>query len=208
MRNSRLFLAVLFAASALSARLRFPWTTTSGSRSPWGEFRIFSSASERATVEMVTELLRMRETIGKVAQLKVRWSLPMHILVFKNERTSASFRDALFQRRNANAYGGFLSEENANFVIQRNDTRGGVGRVVHDELTHYFVENTLTGLPQLSGPVETSCRSAPAGDELHRRGGSSQARARRSFAGSQCNSWESSGGNQLHVEKAPAFLVA
>lgn len=147
MRNSRLFLAFLFAASGAFGEIPLPadneqWLTVTS-----GEFRIFSSSSERATVEMVTELLRMRETIGKVTQLKVRSSLPMYIFVFKNERTFAPFRDALFQRRNANVSGGFLSTENANFVILQNDARGGVDRVVYHELTHYFVENTMAGLP-------------------------------------------------------------
>lgn len=149
MRTSRLLsaLAALLVASTALAALPFPPEKEKWLKLTSGELRIFSNASERDTKEIATNLLRMREAVGKITQLKVRSPLPMYVFVFKNERSFAPYRDAVFQRRNASVTGGFLSSQNANFVILNVDSQAGVDRVVYHELTHYFVENTLAGLP-------------------------------------------------------------
>lgn len=138
---------VVFVLASTALALPFPPEKEKWVKLTSGEFRIFSNASERETQEIATNLLRMREAVGKITQLKVRSPLPMYVFVFKNERSFAPYRDAIFQRRNANVTGGFLSSRNANFVILQADSAPGVDHVVYHELTHYFVENTLAGLP-------------------------------------------------------------
>ncbi|HWW62267.1 MAG TPA: hypothetical protein VN181_12925 [Thermoanaerobaculia bacterium] len=139
------FASLLVASAAIA--IPFPPEKEKWLKLTSGEFRLFSNATERETQEIATNLLRMREAVGKITQLKVRSPLPMYVFVFKNERSFAPYRDAIFQRRNANVTGGFLSSRNANFVVLQGDSAAGVDRVVYHELTHYFVENTLAGLP-------------------------------------------------------------
>lgn len=112
-----------------------------------GEFHIYSNSGERETKEIATNLLRMREAIGKVTQLSVQSPLPTYVFIFRNERSFAPYRDALFGRRNAMVSGGFLSSRVANFVVLNGDANVGIDRVVYHELTHYFVRNTSAGLP-------------------------------------------------------------
>jgi Flp pilus assembly protein TadD len=161
-------LAVLLVASTSFAALPFPPEKEKWLKLTSGELRIFSSASERETRELATNLLRMREAVGKVTQLKVRSPLPMYVFLFKNERGFAPYRDAVFQRRNANVTGVFLSSRSANFVILQGDAGSGVERVVYHELTHYFVENTLSGLPLWfnEGIAEYYSTFAVSGDKV------------------------------------------
>lgn len=142
-----LFLATLFLATSAFAALPLPpekeqWLTLNAA-----EFHIYSNAGERETKRVANDLLRMREAIGKVTRLNVRSTKPTHIFLFRNERSFAPFRDALFQQRNANVSGGFITDGRANFIIMQADAESGVARVVYHELTHHFVRNTLDGLP-------------------------------------------------------------
>jgi tetratricopeptide (TPR) repeat protein len=136
----------LVSVSAFAA-LPFPsekdrWMTVAA-----GEFRIYSNASERQTKDIATNLLRMREAIGKITRLNVHAPLPTYVFVFKNERSFAPYRDALFQRKNASISGAFLSGRNANFIVMDGGAGVGSEHVIYHELTHYFVRNTTPGLP-------------------------------------------------------------
>lgn len=143
----RRFLLTLLLATNTFAALPLPTEKEKWLKLTAGEFRIYSNASERETEEIATDLLRMREAIGKVTRLDVRSRLPMYVFVFRNERAFAPFRDAVMERRNASVAGVFLSADTANFVLLQEDAGSRVDRVVYHELTHYFVNNTLTGLP-------------------------------------------------------------
>lgn len=139
--------ATFAVAVSASAALPFPpekerWVTVNAA-----EFHIFSNASDRETQQIATNLLRMREAVGKVTQLTVRSPMPMNVFVFRNERAFAPFRDAIFQRRNATVTGGFLAGQSANYVVLQSDVGEGADRVVFHELTHYFLRNTVAGLP-------------------------------------------------------------
>jgi Flp pilus assembly protein TadD len=141
-----LLLLTLLATTALAAVPLPPekdtWVTLTA-----GEFRIYSNASARATTDIATDLLRMREALGKVTRLEVRSPRPTYVFVFRNERSFAPYRDAIFGQKGASVSGGFLSGRLANFIVLDGGTEGGVDRVVYHELTHYFVRNTLAGLP-------------------------------------------------------------
>jgi tetratricopeptide (TPR) repeat protein len=146
MRALRL-IALLLAAASVSAAVPLPsekdqWIALSA-----GELRIYSNASERATKEIGTNLLRMRAAIGKVTRLNVHSPLPTYVVVFRNERSFAPYRDALVRQRNATVSGLFLSSSVGNFIVMDAAAEGGVDRVVYHELAHYFVRNTTAGLP-------------------------------------------------------------
>lgn len=112
-----------------------------------GEFLIYSNASERETREIAANLLRMREALGKVTRLNVRSPRPTYVFVFRNERSFAPYRDAIFGRKNASVSGGFLPGRLANFIVMDAMTRAGADRVIYHELTHYFIRNTTAGVP-------------------------------------------------------------
>jgi Tfp pilus assembly protein PilF len=112
-----------------------------------GEFRIYSNASDRATKDIAANLLRMREAIGKITRLNVHAPVPTYVFIFKNERSFAPYRDALFQKKNASVSGVFSSSRNANFIIFDSSAEQGADRVVYHELTHYFLRNTTPDLP-------------------------------------------------------------
>jgi Flp pilus assembly protein TadD len=142
----RLLLLTLLLAANTFAALPLPNEKEKWLKLTAAEFRIYSNASARETEEIATNLLRMREAIGKVTRLEVRSRLPMYVFVFRNERAFAPYRDAVSDRRNATVDGLFLSTGRANFVLLQGDA-GRVDRVVYHELTHYFVNNTVSGLP-------------------------------------------------------------
>lgn len=139
--------ASLLAASSVFAALPFPPEKEKWLKLTSGEFQIFSNAPERDTKQIAANLLRMREAVGKLTRLEVRSPLPMYVFVFRNERSFAPYRDAIFQRHNAKFTGGFLSGGSANFVVLQADAQAGVDRVIYHELTHYFLRNTQAGLP-------------------------------------------------------------
>lgn len=136
-----------FVALAASAAVPLPsdkdqWMTLTA-----GEFHIYSNASERVTKDLASNLLRMREAIGKVTRLNVHAPVPTYVFVFRNERSFAPYRDALFQKKNASVSGVFSSSRNANFIVFDAGAEQGAERVVYHELTHYFVRNTTADLP-------------------------------------------------------------
>ena len=122
-----------------------------GDREKWividaGDIHVFSNAGERETTEIATNLVRMREAIGRITQLKVRSAVPTNVYVFRNRASFMPYRDAALGRH-AEISGLFVGNEQTNFILLDADAPGGIDRVVFHELTHYFVKNTLAGLP-------------------------------------------------------------
>src|SRR6185369_2504087 len=111
-----------------------------------GDLHVFSNAGERETSEIAGNLVRMREAIGRITQLKVHSAVPTNVYVFRSSSSFAPYRDAALGR-SASISGLFLGNEQANFILLDADAPGGIDRVVYHELTHYFVKNTLAGLP-------------------------------------------------------------
>src|SRR3954451_15258212 len=111
-----------------------------------GDLHVFSNAGERETTEIATNLVRMREAIGRITQLKVHSAVPTNVYVFRNSGSFAPYRDAAMGRH-ADISGLFVGNEQTNFILLDADAQGGIDRVVYHELTHYFVKNTMAGLP-------------------------------------------------------------
>lgn len=148
-RNLVIALA-LVAAGDLTAALSYPSTKEKWVTVTSGEFQIFSNASERETRKIVTALTQMREAIGKLTMLNVRSQIPVYVYLFRDGRSFGPYRDAIFQRRDANVTGVFLSTDDAKFIALRADVET-VDSVVFHELTHYFLDNTASGLPTWFG---------------------------------------------------------
>jgi tetratricopeptide (TPR) repeat protein len=137
-----LFLLFSFPALAINAPTdREKWIAIDA-----GDLHVFSNASERETTEIATNLVRMREAIGRITQLKVRSAVPTNVFIFRNNASFAPYRDVALGRR-ADVSGLFLGNDQANFILLDADAPGGIDRVVYHELTHYFIKNTLVGLP-------------------------------------------------------------
>jgi len=111
-----------------------------------GDLHIFSNAGDRQTTEIAQNLVRMREAVGHITHLKVHSAVPTNVYVFRNESSFAPYRDVTLGRH-AEVSGLFLGSDQANFILLDADAPGGIDRVVYHELTHYFVKNTLPGLP-------------------------------------------------------------
>jgi tetratricopeptide (TPR) repeat protein len=140
--------AFLFLLLALPS---FAAITPPTDREKWiaidaGDLHVFSNAGERETTEIATDLVRMREAIGRITQLKVHSPVPTNVYVFRSSGSFAPYRDAAMGRH-ADISGLFLGNEQTNFILLDADAGAGIDRVVYHELTHYFVKNTLAGLP-------------------------------------------------------------
>ncbi len=163
-------LVALCAASAPAATPIQPPTE----REKWiatraDEMEIISNASESTTVSVARQLLRMRAALGQLTQLKVRSPLPTKVYVFANERSFAPYRDAAFQRKSAQVTGAFLGGDDENLILIQADSGSGIDRIVFHELTHYFVKNTVRGLPLWfnEGLAEFYSTFDTSGDEVN-----------------------------------------
>jgi tetratricopeptide (TPR) repeat protein len=146
-RSPSLFLlAFVFITSSLQAALAPPSPKEKWLKVSSGEFRIFSNAAARDTRRIATDLVTMREALGIATRLKVRGSVPVNVIVFRDERGFGPYRDAMMQRKNAPVAGLFFGGEEAKFVLLNADTPSA-DRLVYHELTHYFVRNTATSIP-------------------------------------------------------------
>lgn len=163
-------LAALVFAFTLSAREPEPpkanekWITfeTDG-------FRFISAASARETLDIARDILRMREAVGKVTQLKVRTGTQTRVYIFPSDRRFSPYRDAAFEVKNRNVTGVFLNTSSGgNFILLRSDVEG-VDGVVYHELTHQFVSNTTAGLPLWfnEGMAEYYSTFRTVGDKTH-----------------------------------------
>ena len=133
------------------------------------EFQIISNASPAATIDIAENLVRMRAAVGKLTQLRVRSRLPATVYVFANERTFAPYRDVVFKANATNISGVFLGTDNENFILLQAGSPNGVDRVIYHELTHYFLQNTVSSLPVWLGEglAEYYSTFQTSGDQAH-----------------------------------------
>lgn len=147
MRALSLLAFLLFFSLDTLAAVPLPPETDEWVTLTAGEFRVYSNASPNATRAIATNLLRMREALGKVTTLEMRAAKPTYVLVFRNKASFAPYRDAIFGKENAPVSGAFVSVAAGNFIAVDAAAEGGVARVVYHELTHHFMRNTVPGLP-------------------------------------------------------------
>jgi tetratricopeptide (TPR) repeat protein len=147
MRTLRSLALLLLLATNLRAAVPLPPESEQWTALTAGELRIYSNASPHATLGIATNLLRMREAVGKVTTLAVYSPKPTYVLIFRTEASFAPYRDALFHGQDAPVSGAFLSGRAASFIAVNAAAEGGVARLVYHELTHHFMRNTIPGLP-------------------------------------------------------------
>jgi tetratricopeptide (TPR) repeat protein len=133
------------------------------------EFEIISNAPPAATIEMAENLMRMRAAIGQLTQFRVRSRLPVKVYLFANERMFAPYRDIVFRANATNITGVFVGGENENVILLQTGSPNGVDRIIYHELTHYFVQNTVSGLPSWlnEGLAEYYSTFQTSGDQVH-----------------------------------------
>lgn len=155
-----LLFSTLAAAAIPLPREKEGWLTVKA-----GDFEIFSNAGDRATIEIATDLMRMREAVSRVTKLKTHSAIPTRVYIFRSA-SFAPYRDAVLQRKNGNVAGLFFQVHDGNFVLLQ--AGSNVDRVVYHELTHHFVGNTVSGLPLWfhEGIAEYYSTFAVKGDEV------------------------------------------
>jgi len=140
---------VLLAAtlSASATPIAFPppiqkWTTLQVD-----ELTFVSSVSASETMKIARDLLRMREAAGRITNLNVRSSKPMRIIVFASEGAFAPYREAISRVSQANVRGIFTGSDSAHFIVMVHDGAHPIERTVYHELMHYFLRNSVDGIP-------------------------------------------------------------
>jgi Protein of unknown function (DUF1570). len=140
MRRFLAFLALSLLATSASAieppREKDRWTTLS-----IDELTIYSSANDSTTRGIASGLVRLREALSVVTQLKVRSPLPTKVYIFGDQRSFTLYCEAALGRSDRLS-GVFLAHRDGNQVLVDGDARE-VNRVVNHELTHYFLRNTV-----------------------------------------------------------------
>lgn len=150
MNPTRAFVAALLCATlgtSLSAAISLPPEKQKWSKTDAGEFHIFSNASERDTRRVTEDLLRMRDAVATITHLNVRAPLPVNVYLFRDAGSFAPYRDAVMRRKDAHVSGVFLPARDANFTLITVGEHEASDRIIYHELTHYFISNTVAGLP-------------------------------------------------------------
>jgi len=141
MRPLIAFAALCFLCTSAFAidppREKERWTTLA-----FDELTIYSSADDYATRSVASGLVRLRDALGVVTQLKVRSPLPTRVFVFGDQRAFKVYCEAAMGR-SEHLSGVFLAHRDGNHVLIDGSERG-VDRVVYHELTHYFLRNTVS----------------------------------------------------------------
>ena len=133
-------LLCLLSTSALAIeppREKERWTTLT-----IDELTVYSSADDYTTRSVASDLVRLRNALGVVTQLKVRSPLPTRVFIFGDRRTFEQYSQAAIGR-SENLSGVFLSDRDGNHVLIAGSSKG-VARIVYHELTHYFLRNTVS----------------------------------------------------------------
>ncbi|MGZ8710532.1 MAG: DUF1570 domain-containing protein [Thermoanaerobaculia bacterium] len=168
-RAASLLVFLLFATTIAAAPLDLPRPNEKWITLRVDEFTFISNVSPAATTEIARDLLQMRDAVGRITQLKVRSPKPTRVFVFASERGFAPYREAILRRKEPNIRGIFLGAEAGNFIVMKRDNAEDIDRTVYHELTHYFVRNTVAGLPLWAseGIAEYYSTFRTAGDSVH-----------------------------------------
>jgi Flp pilus assembly protein TadD len=131
----------LFAVEPPRERERWAWLTVD-------EFTILGNASDRELHDVANRVIRLRNALGLVTNLRVRTPLPTRIYVFKDERSFIPYRDAAMGRVTEHTGGVFLPRTEGNYVLLYIGRQNDADRIVQHELTHHFLRNTVSrGVP-------------------------------------------------------------
>src|SRR3954464_668843 len=114
MRRLLAFSLCLLCTSAFAIeppREKERWTTLA-----IDELTIYSSADDYTTRSVASGLVRLRDALGAVTQLKVRSPLPTRVFVFADQRSFKTYCEAAMGRSEGLS-GVFLSHRDGNHVL-------------------------------------------------------------------------------------------
>src|SRR5437588_1181667 len=114
-------LLCLLSTSALAIeppREKERWTTLA-----IDELTVYSSADDYTTRSVASDLVRLRNALGVVTQLKVRSPLPTRVFIFGDRRTFEQYSQAAIGR-SENLSGVFLSDRDGNHVLIAGSSKG------------------------------------------------------------------------------------
>jgi tetratricopeptide (TPR) repeat protein len=110
-------------------------------------FTLFSSAGEKETRRLGTDLERLRDALAQLSPgLTLHSPYPTYIFIFRN---ADSFRpyQRLYNGKPLDSGGYFLSRELANYVAINGDQHGDERTVIYHEYIHYVLRNNYASLP-------------------------------------------------------------
>ncbi|HVT45971.1 MAG TPA: DUF1570 domain-containing protein [Thermoanaerobaculia bacterium] len=146
----------LFGALALLVTLTQPlWSAHDPRRAVrdrWIEvqaddFRIFSNASEPVTIAIAERLQKMRAAMASISDMAVRSPLPTRIYVFRGDADFEPFRLSAFGESSRKMNGIFVAHPEGNYILVNAGATRQYERIVHHELIHYFLNNTIPDAP-------------------------------------------------------------
>ncbi len=131
-----LFLLAATAAAIEPPREKERWTTL-----PIDELTIYSNASDTATRNIASGLIRLRDVLSVVTNLKVRSPLTTRVFIFGDRRDFATYCEAAMGR-SEHLSGVFLPHRDGNLVLI-DGSASGLDHIIYHELAHYFLRNTV-----------------------------------------------------------------
>ena len=122
-----------------------PPTNERWTRTEIGNLVILSNASDRAARGVAENLLRLRQTLMEVSKLETRSPIPTYVYAFRNEASFDPYRVAIVGKNRESVRGIFFSLPDSNRILIQADV--AIDDVVYHEFTHYFIRNTVVGIP-------------------------------------------------------------
>jgi tetratricopeptide (TPR) repeat protein len=110
-----------------------------------GDVVIYSNARDGVIRQSALELVRMRAALTQVTRLQVVSPVPTKVFLFRTNASFVPYRDAIVGKFE-NLHGIFTPGDEVNYAlvdasVSRDDT-------LFHELTHFFVRNTVAGIPR------------------------------------------------------------
>ena len=141
----KLSLLFLLCAVPVFGAVEAPKPNEAWKRLDAGDIVIYSNARDGVIRESALELLRMRAALTHVTQLKIYSPVPTKIFLFRTHADFVPYRNAIYGNFE-NIRGLFNPGDDANYALVD-------GSVAHDdillhELSHFFVRNTVAGIPR------------------------------------------------------------
>lgn len=142
-----LLLVLLLSFSSISAfaAIEPPPPNEVWKRLDAGGVIIISNARDGVIRESALELIRMRAALAQVTRLQIVSPVPTKVFLFRTHASFVPYRDAIAGNYE-NLHGLFTPGDDANYALV--DASVGGDDIVLHELTHFFVRNTVAGIPR------------------------------------------------------------
>lgn len=110
-------------------------------------FTLFSSAGEKETRRLGTDLERLRDALAQISPgLVLNSPYPIYIFVFKDGNSFRPYQ-RLYNGKPLDSGGYFLSRELANYVAINGGQHGDERTIIYHEYLHYVLRNNYASLP-------------------------------------------------------------